>query len=257
MHSSAPSGDIIVQQQLHVPSADPSLAEDLRCGVQVLQQAFLDEPLRVAATKTCLADDVERRLLVIRGGFALRYCALADGRRAIMDILLPGDIAGLDHVLGSKPLGEIVAASRLAYSALEPATLGKLRCDASVLLYLFAVATDARRRSDRLSAILGRLDAKGRIAGFILDVYDRLRRRGLVDEPTFELPVTQEQMGDLLGLTLVHVNRTCRAMREQALATIGHQRVCIQDMDGVRALVRGLPEPRANAPEVRLPRVRL
>jgi CRP/FNR family transcriptional regulator len=63
---------------------------------------------------------------------------------------------------------------------------------------------ETRRRADRLVTALSRLDAYERMACFLLSVYDRLRRAELIACPTFNLHLTQEQIGDHLGLTTVH-----------------------------------------------------
>ena len=55
--------------------------------------------------------------------------------------------------------------------------------------------------------------------------------------------LSQEQIGDHLGLTLVHVNRTLRRLREERIALVDRQVVIIQDIDRMRQLARGLPEP--------------
>ena len=90
--------------------------------------------------------------------------------------------------------------------------------------------------------MIGRLDAKSRLAAFLLGIHDRLRRRGLTDQLSFNLPLTQEQIADHLGLTLVHLNRTLRRMREERLVNVDRQAVIIRDLEGLRALVRGLPQ---------------
>jgi CRP/FNR family transcriptional regulator, anaerobic regulatory protein len=98
--------------------------------------------------------------------------------------------------------------------------------------------------------MLARLDAAARIAALYLDVYDRLQRRGLANKRSFGLPLTQEQIADYLGLTLVHVNWTFRRMREEGLACNDRQTITLLDVDGLRGLVRGLPEPEGHPPEL-------
>ena len=68
-----------------------------------------------------------------------------------------------------------------------------------------------------------------------------LRRRGLTDRLSFNLPLTQEQIADHLGLTLVHVNRTLRRLREERLVLVERQVVTILDLEGLRELARGVP----------------
>jgi hypothetical protein len=105
-----------------------------------------------------------------------------------------------------------------------------------------------RWRTDRLVISIGRFDAASRLCLMFLDVYDRLRHRGLISRLTFNLPLTQVQMADHLGLTLVHVNRTLRRLREERIAIVDRGVVMILDLDRLRAVARGLPEP-AEVPE--------
>jgi hypothetical protein len=75
----------------------------------------------------------------------------------------------------------------------------------------------------------------------LLDIHDRLKRRDLISRPTFNLPLTQEQIGDHLGLTVVHVNRTLRRLREERVLMMDRQVVIIHDLDALREIGEGLP----------------
>lgn len=136
--------------------------------------------------------------------------------------------------------------------------------DHRVAIHVQSLSASARWRADRLAASIGRLDAQARICVMLLDIHDRLRQRGLIIRPTFNLPLTQEQIADHLGLTLVHVNRTLRRMREEKLVLVERQVVIIMDLQRLRAAARGLPqagemprvfesEPRAGVAEQRFP----
>ena len=239
------------------PAQTSAVAAELRQGAQTVSSVLLSAPLRFAGSKTTLLGaGAHHGLLLIRSGFAFRCCVLADGRRAIVDLLVPGDIAGTDHLALSEPLGEIAAVSRVGYHALGRSEVDELGANRAALRYLLACTAEARWRSDRLSVMLGRLDAEARIAAFCLDIYDRLMRRGLATGLSFVLPLTQEQISDHLGLTLVHVNRTYRKMREADLVTISRDAVVIHDLHGIRELARGLPERELYAPELELPPLR-
>jgi CRP/FNR family transcriptional regulator, anaerobic regulatory protein len=90
----------------------------------------------------------------------------------------------------------------------------------------------------------------------VASIHDRLRRRGLTSDLSFNLHLTQEQLADHRGLTLVHVNRTLRRMREDRLVIVDRQVVIIMDLEGLRELVRGLPLP-TDMPEPVMPPDRL
>jgi len=236
--SLAPPTDLIERQRLA-----GGASEDLLSGDRSLRAAFLETPIRYADRGGGLVvrGACEPEILMIRSGFAYRSYVLADGRRVILDILAPRDIAGLDNIVAAHPSDEFTAACRLGYHALGAAEARQLMTDPRVALQAFALLAEARWRANRLMIAIGRLDAQARISLLLLDIYDRLRRRDLIGRPTFNLPLTQEQIADHLGLTVVHVNRTLRRLREERLVICDRQVVIILDLERLRALVQGLP----------------
>ena len=54
---------------------------------------------------------------------------------------------------------------------------------------------------------------------------------GLADENSFELPLSQEIIGDALGLSLAYVNRTLRRLADEGLVTLKDQKVTISDVE--------------------------
>ena len=52
----------------------------------------------------------------------------------------------------------------------------------------------------------------------------------------FEMPVTQEQLGDTMGLTAVHVNRVLQRMRAEGLITFKGRKLAIHDMEEMRRI---------------------
>jgi CRP-like cAMP-binding protein len=180
--------------------------------------------------------------VLIRSGFAFRSCLLADGRRAILDILVPGDIGALDNIALARPSADIYAAARVGYHAVGAAALRETLADRCVMTHVLGLFSENCWRGDRLTASIARLDARARICVLLLDIYDRLRRRGLIARPTFNLPLTQEQIADHLGLTLVHVNRTLRRLREERVVLLDRQVVIILDLERLREVARDLPQ---------------
>ncbi len=69
------------------------------------------------------------------------------------------------------------------------------------------------------TAVLGALSARERCAYFFYEMYARLNAMGLVSGQEFELPLTQSDLGDLLGMSVVHFNRTLRRLKDEGLLT--------------------------------------
>ena len=233
----------------------PEATEDLLTGRRALRRAFMEMPyLAVGRDQAVVRNDgAAPPVFMLHRGIAYRSCTLPSGRRAILDVLLPGDIGGIEHVVLRRPEEEIIAASAVGFRTMSAAALRKLMAaDPTVALSVVGLMAEARSRMDRHAASVARLHARERIATLLLDVHDRLLRRGLIGRPTFNLPLTQEQMADYLGLTMVHVNRTLRQMRQEKLALIDHQVVIIMDLPGLREIVHGLP-PLVDEAEPSLP----
>jgi CRP/FNR family transcriptional regulator, anaerobic regulatory protein len=222
-----------------------TITEDLLSGGRALRAAFLKTPVQTVGGGSTLirVDERDAPIFLIRRGFAYRSCGLENGKRSIVDVLVPRDIAGLDHVLVARPAGEFTAAGVLSFHALSAADVRRLMQDQTVSLRILALMAEARWRIERLTTAVTRMEARERIAAFILGVYQRLRRHDLINGLSFNLPLTQEQIADHLGLTIVHVNRTLRRMREERLVVVDRQVVMILDFERLRELARGIAEP--------------
>lgn len=211
-------------------------------GDRILRRAFLEQPYHSTARQGAIfAIEKDPPVVLLQRGVAYRSATLPHGRRAILDVLLPGDVGGLDHVVFGRGNQDLTAANAVGYRAMRPAILRGMMADRAVAIRVAALMAETRRRMDRHLAAITRFDARERIGLFLLDIHDRLRRRELISRPTFNLPLTQEQIADHLGMTMVHVNRTLRKLREERLLLVANQVVIITDLDRLRALIGVMP----------------
>jgi CRP-like cAMP-binding protein len=176
-------------------------------------------------------------LFVLLEGFAIRYRVLRDGRRQILNIVLPGDFVGFPACFFDTALYSITTMTDAVISSIHFRRLFQLfkehpRIEATIF-WLFSC--EAAMYAERLIGI-GRQSAIERVAHFLLELLTRLRVIGLADERSFRMPLTQEQLGDLLGLTGVHVSRTLRQLRDDGLVGVEGQQVTIKDLDKLSAL---------------------
>jgi len=123
--------------------------------------------------------------------------------------------------------------------------------DPQIAVRMLALMAENRWRADRHIAALGRFDAYSRIALFLLGIYNRLRRAELINRPTFNLHLTQDEVADHLGMTPVHVSRTLHRLRQDKVALVHHQVVIIPDVERLRAIASGSSSPTAAPPEVK------
>lgn len=83
---------------------------------------------------------------------------------------------------------------------------------------------------------VGRRSAIERVAHFLLELQARFEVIGLTDGNSYPMPLTQELISDALGLSVPHVNRTLRQLREDGLLAIEGHRVVLSDRDALCAL---------------------
>src|SRR5579883_3291805 len=190
-----------------------------------------------AGTDIITAGHAYRCFFILNQGLAMRYKVLHDGRRQILSLVMPGDFIGFPGCLFERSLYSIA-------SLAEAVT-----CTIS-----FNVLFDLFRRHPKLGAAffwlsghetaliaehlvgVGRQSAYERVARLLMELLVRLQNAGLADERSYSLPMTQELMADALGLSVPHVNRTLRKLREDGLIDLQGSRITCLDVPALSRL---------------------
>jgi CRP-like cAMP-binding protein len=185
-------------------------------------------------------------------GWGCRQRVLPDGRRQIFGILLPGDGIALNPRCGPE-LSTITALTSLETVDAEP-VLEAIQAGRAPGLALALAAAEAVEQRQLLDHVvrLGRQTAYERVAHFLLELQRRLEVAGLGDSQRFPLPLTQEIMGDALGLSIVHVNRTLQQLRRERLIEL-RSGVTILLQRELLASIADYPAPPTRAPSPALP----
>ena len=184
-------------------------------------------------------------ILVLYRGWAMRFRVAPDGRRQIFSILLPGDpLAPLALPVGRHEYSILalteVEISHFAWDRLN-AYLG---ANADLSNRLDSYRAREFSNATELVTDLAVRSARQRIARFTLDLYDRLSRRGMVQGNTYEYPLTQLHLGDLLGLTAVHVSRVVTELNASGAIQFELNKVTIKDF-ALLAELAAIGSPRA------------
>ena len=180
--------------------------------------------------------EIAAPLLVVEG-WAAHVRILPYGRRQFLHFLLPGDLIGVR--LYAHPL------ATSSVIAVTPTRIGRApEAGLSPSLARVYALNDALERAYLLAQItrLGRLNAHERLADFLLELHERFALAGLVrGDGRFDMPLTQEVMADVLGLTPVHVNRVVQHSRRDGWLEWRAKRVTIHDPEQLAALVGRQP----------------
>lgn len=172
----------------------------------------------------------------IISGWAARVRELDDGRRQIVQLVLPGDplapqlqVRHRQQTVQCLTMVQTVDGGAIRLAARDPVKFPGIA--AAVEL---AAAHDRALLLDQVTR-LGRQDAYERVASLFVELLYRSLPVGLVHSHGFAFPLTQEGIGDVLGLSVVHVNRTLQIMRQQNLITLKQGRLTLHDVPALQA----------------------
>lgn len=212
-------------------------------GFQLLSEddkALLDQhsrPVRRVAARQDIVSEGDRPagVTLILSGFACRCKLLANGQRHIMAYLLPGDfcdfqvfiLKAMDHSIGTLSPCEVVTIPHEAILELSERP-------AIARAFWWASLVDEATLREWLVNI-GQREAEVRIAHLLCELLMRLRAVGLVADNAYTLPLTQTDLADTMGMTLVHANRMLLELREKGLITMQGREVTVLDVKRLEA----------------------
>jgi CRP-like cAMP-binding protein len=175
---------------------------------------------------------------LILSGWAYSAVNFVDGRRQIIDFYLPSDVMGLSTRPGARAPASFFALSKLVTVPADPLVPPLDQRERFPGLWKACQAIEGRQEFRHVQQIvrLGRQLARERMASLLPDIYRRLERLGIKGDEPFEMPATQEILGDALGLSTVHINRTLQDLRHEGLIRISHGSMQVLDLPKLSAL---------------------
>jgi CRP-like cAMP-binding protein len=176
-------------------------------------------------------------LHVVLEGWACRYRTLTDGRRQFPALVLAGEVCDLEGL----------SLDRLDYgvATITPCTVAMVSHEAfrglldesqrfrEVFRWLLAVDNAV---ASEWALCLGRRSALERIAHLICELRLRLAASHAGEDKSFIFPLTQEELADAVGLSVVHVNRTLQTLRSAGLIRLENRRLVILNGEALERL---------------------
>ncbi|MBR0798914.1 Crp/Fnr family transcriptional regulator [Bradyrhizobium jicamae] len=232
MHSPALEGNL-AQPVIRRLDALRQLSER---GIALLQRAIL-EGLQRAGQGEDLANegDPVDSVRIILSGWLCRFKTLEDGRRQITSFILPGDacdacvylLSVMDHSIGTL--------TPVIYADIKRPVFERLLAADQSLAQAFWCETMVNSAIQREWTVnIGRRIALERVAHLLCEIHERLRPVGMIDGDSCAFPVTQIDLADATGLSVVHVNRTLQELRASRLITLRDRTLTIMDLRGLQ-----------------------
>lgn len=182
------------------------------------------------------AGEVATHASIVSEGLVGQFGQTEDGKRQFVSIHVPGEMVNLPSVMTPRATTSLNALAVSTVEKIPHESLRALTCSYPAIASAFwrDCIIDSRIVAQWLVNV-GRRDARSRIAHFLCEVGTRYRMLDQSDGQSFRLQMSQEQLGDALGLTSVHINRMLMTLRADKLVAFDRNYVQILDP---QALVR-------------------
>ena len=195
------------------------------------------------------------KLFTLYSGWAFRYKTLSDGRRQILNFLLPGDFIGLQQEFADGAMHGIEALTDVSLCVFERDGLWDLfRKHPSLGYDVTWMSARAEGFVDDGLLTAGRRNATERVAMLLMHLYRRIERIGLESKGadglggTIEFPLNQQHIADNLGLSLVHTNKTMRRLNKLGLHEIADGRLRLRNTKALERIADYYDRPPKKVP---------
>jgi CRP-like cAMP-binding protein len=191
---------------------------------------------RLAANAHIIRDgDAPEHCSLLLSGFAFRYKLTGEGGRQIISLHIAGEFLDLQNSF----LG-------IADHSVQTLTECEVALIPVPIVHDLALSNRAIGRALWMDTLIdssifrewvvnvGRRDSRARVAHMLCEFSLRLEAAGMAENHRYELPMTQEQLADAVGLTSVHVNRVLRHLQEEGLIDRDRRSITITDWARLR-----------------------
>ena len=183
------------------------------------------------------AADPFSAIYAIRSGFFKTDLVMKDGRHQIMGFHMPGEILGMDGIGVGHYTCNAVALEDAEACSIPLTRMEEIQFDGKNLLHrLHQLMSAEIVREQHVMVMLGGKDAEARLAAFLVDISRRLAARQFPAED-FNLPMTREEIGSFLGLTLETVSRMFSRMQAENLLDVQQRHIRIRNQAGLERLL--------------------
>jgi CRP-like cAMP-binding protein len=185
---------------------------------------------RRAGTYVVREGDRVETCAVLLTGYGCRSKTTREGRRQIVSFHMPGDILDVQHILLERADHNVQVITNATYIVMKAADLRDLvrrRSNIAEALWRDSLIDASVFREWVLN--VGQRDARTRIAHMLCEFAMRNAAAGQGSPELFDLPMTQETIGDATGLTPVHVNRMLAALDSEGVIVRQRQQIQIAD----------------------------
>jgi CRP-like cAMP-binding protein len=181
--------------------------------------------------------------IILLEGWMARSKDLATGERQVTELHITGDFPDLHGFTLKKLDHDVVTLSECTIGIVPHERLLEITAAYPHLARVYWFSTNVHAAITReLALSLGQRSAIARMAHLFCELYLRLNVVGRASGNRYEFPLTQRELSECLGLTVVHVNRTLQELRRKQLIQFEDHKLTILDRRGLEGVAEFDPD---------------
>ena len=217
--------------------------EDLSPAELAFMQGFKSGELKVEPQTTILLQgSTSPQLFTALDGWGMRYKLLPEGKRQVINFVMPGDLVGLQAGLLGEMQHCVESVTRMTFCVFNRNDLWTLFKTMPARGYdiTWLAAREEHFLGDMLASI-GRRTAVERVSWGLLTYFRRAKALSLTKGDRVPMPYRQHDLADAFGLSVVHTNKTLRKLRAMGLVEISGDMMLIHDLGALEAVANMEP----------------
>lgn len=195
-----------------------------------------------------LEGSMSPHLYTVLEGTGIRHKTLEDGRRQVLGFVFPGDFVGLQTAVMEEMQHTVEAVTKMVLCVFQRSEFYSmyLRIPERGFDVTWLAAREEHLLGDHLMTV-GRRNADERVAFGLWTLHRRALDVGLATRRKMDMPFTQQDVADALGLSLVHTNKMLRRLKERGIAEWSSRTLHIHDVERLKSLA-GVDEETSRRP---------
>ncbi|WP_291522363.1 helix-turn-helix domain-containing protein [Acidithiobacillus sp.] len=158
----------------------------------------------------------------------------SDGQSQIMAFYFPREVMGLSAFAEQAYVSDLIALTPSVVHAIPASVLHHSPQPAQELLGIFVhLLSEQLARAEQDKLMLGVCSGTQKIASFLLDLQEKIRRAD-ADPSCFDLPMTRQEIGSYLGMTMESISRLLSLLQEQDIVQVNKRHIRILREDQLR-----------------------
>lgn len=166
----------------------------------------------------------------LKKGWAICYKQLKNGQRQIVHVALAGDFLGYKSDPDEPIDYSVMAVTDCVLCSFSEESMNELlKVDTNLIHRLIAIQTKQNKTCRKSLSYVGQSQAKNKVAFFLMDLIERLERRGIDVSDMVDFPLSRIDIADAIGITPVHLGRVSVELSQDDIVECRHNSLTIKN----------------------------